>query len=108
MLYRLSYGLLGEPRTLGPASGPVNSAADPRRARRRINADGNHRTFAMGLEFRADAETAESLRARAERCRALSRVAVLPFAYYMLEGLAQQLDGEARRAEAEAPLERAR
>jgi hypothetical protein len=54
----------------------------------------------MGLEFRSDAETAESLRARAERCRGLSRVAAVPFVPRMLEALAQQLDGEAKRAEA--------
>ena len=53
----------------------------------------------MALEFRTDAETAESLRARAERCRGLSRLAAVPFVTTMLEGLAQQLDGEARRAE---------
>jgi len=58
----------------------------------------------MALEFRADAETAESLRARAERCRGLSRVAALPFAHSLLESLAEQLDGEARRTEAAAPV----
>jgi hypothetical protein len=57
----------------------------------------------MGQEFRSDAETAESLRARAERCRGLSRVASAPFAQPMLEGLAQQLEGEAKRAESAHP-----
>ncbi|HXQ53208.1 MAG TPA: hypothetical protein VN802_19105 [Stellaceae bacterium] len=51
----------------------------------------------MSLEFRHDAETAASLIARAERCRALSRVAYLPFAAGMLLALAQQLEGEAER-----------
>ena len=51
----------------------------------------------MPLEFRTDAETAASLKARAERCRGLSRVAHLPFAERMLEALAQQLEGEAER-----------
>ena len=51
----------------------------------------------MKLEFRADAETAASLKARAERCRNLSRVAYVPFAARMLQALAQQLDGEAER-----------
>ena len=57
----------------------------------------------MALEFRTDAETAESLRARAERCRGLSRLAAAPFVTTMLEGLAQQLDGEAHRAESAGP-----
>ena len=42
-------------------------------------------------------ETAASLAARAERCRALARVAFLPMTAQMLIGLAQQLDGEAQR-----------
>jgi hypothetical protein len=49
------------------------------------------------LEFRADAETAASLKARAERCRHLSRIACVPFAERVLRALAQQLDGEASR-----------
>lgn len=61
----------------------------------------------MELEFRADAETAASLKARAERCRGLSRVAYVPFAARMLGALAQQLDGEAERR-AEDQDERAR
>ncbi len=77
--------------------------ADPARGARRNKAKGNRRTFAMGQEFRTDAETAESLRARAERCRGLSRVASVPFAQPMLEGLAQQLEGEAKRAESAVP-----
>jgi hypothetical protein len=51
----------------------------------------------MTLEFRTDAETAASLKARAERCRGLSRVAYVPFTARMLLALAQQLDGEAER-----------
>ena len=42
-------------------------------------------------------ETAASLAARAERCRALARVAYVPMTAQMLVGLAQQLDGEAQR-----------
>jgi hypothetical protein len=42
-------------------------------------------------------ETAASLAARAERCRALARVAYFPLTAQMLIGLAQQLDGEAQR-----------
>ena len=42
-------------------------------------------------------ETAASLAARAERCRALARVAYMPMTAQMLLGLAQQLDGEALR-----------
>jgi hypothetical protein len=53
------------------------------------------------LEFRADAETAASLKARAERCRHLSRIAYVPFAERMLRALAQQLEGEAARTEGE-------
>jgi hypothetical protein len=48
-------------------------------------------------------QTAQSLRARAERCRALARVARLPFAAQMLERLAEQFEGEAARALAPAP-----
>jgi hypothetical protein len=43
------------------------------------------------------AETAASLNARAERCRALARVAYIPWTAKLLLGLAQQLDGEAQR-----------
>ena len=53
-----------------------------------------------GIEAMAqetDAETAASLAVRAERCRALARVAYLPMTAQMLVGLAQQLDGEAQR-----------
>jgi hypothetical protein len=49
------------------------------------------------MEFDPTKETAASLRARAERCRALARVARLPFAAQMLERLAEQFDGEAAR-----------
>jgi hypothetical protein len=52
------------------------------------------------LEFNPHAETAASLKARAERCRHLSRIAYVPFAERMLRALAQQLDGEAARTEA--------
>ncbi|HUB96612.1 MAG TPA: hypothetical protein VL993_11885 [Stellaceae bacterium] len=45
----------------------------------------------------SEIETAASLAARAERCRALARVAYLPLTAQMLLGLAQQLDGEAQR-----------
>jgi len=45
----------------------------------------------------SDAETAASLKARAERCRALARVAYIPLTASLLIGLAQQLDGEAQR-----------
>jgi hypothetical protein len=50
------------------------------------------------LDIRCNAETAASLKARAECCRALSRVAYLPFAAGMLLSLAQQLEGEADRS----------
>ncbi|HUK57953.1 MAG TPA: hypothetical protein VLV50_01885 [Stellaceae bacterium] len=53
----------------------------------------------MPPDLNPNAETAESLRARAERCRGLSRLAAAPYVHAMLEGLAQQLDGEACRAE---------
>jgi hypothetical protein len=60
----------------------------------------------MTMETRQDkeAEKASSLKARAERCRELARVASSPFAARMLQGLAQQLDGEAARATPGAPL----
>ena len=51
----------------------------------------------MTPELRADAETASSLIARAQRCRALSRVAYVSFSAHMLQLLAQQLEGEAAR-----------
>lgn len=51
----------------------------------------------MTLELEPKAETVSSLRARAERCRALSRVAPLPFAAQMLVRLAEQFEGEAAR-----------
>jgi hypothetical protein len=55
------------------------------------------------LEFHPNAETAASLKARAERCRHLSRIAYAPFAERMLRALAQQLEGEADRTEAALP-----
>ena len=102
MLYRLSYGLEGRANLrAGSAAGQIRALI--RAAQIGVSMTGNRRTFAMALEFRADAETAESLRARAERLRALSRVAVLPFTHAMLQGLAQQLEGEAKRAETASP-----
>ncbi len=62
----------------------------------------------MPTQIRPDAETAQSLRARAERCRGLSRLAAVPHVHAMLESLAQQLEGEACRAEAVAPAQAAR
>ncbi|MGH7091035.1 MAG: hypothetical protein ACREFQ_19215 [Stellaceae bacterium] len=48
-------------------------------------------------ELEAKAETVSSLRARAERCRAMARLAPLPFAAQMLLRLAEQFEGEAQR-----------
>ena len=53
----------------------------------------------MTLDVHPHAETAASLKARAERCRHLSRIAYVPFAERMLRALAQQLEGEADRTE---------
>lgn len=44
-----------------------------------------------------NSQTIAFLRARAERYRALARVARLPFAAQMLERLAEQFEGEAAR-----------
>jgi hypothetical protein len=86
-------------------AGQSAAPRDPKRGPRRSTGEDSG-TIAMALEDHKDAETAAALKVWAARWRALSRVAWGPSVVRVLEGLAQQLDGEAGRRPDQAAADR--